>query len=438
MESYPAQFGAFTQTLNDATTPEWLEASRRGAIARFEALGFPTRRDEEWKYTRLKSIARTPFEPVASLRLDGVDPAWLDSLDVEGTERARLVFVNGHHAPSLSRFDAPLPEGVRVLPLADAWEDADLKAVIARDLSEDPNAFTALNAAFAQDGLFIHVPSGVVVEQPLHLVFISSNARQASVSHPRIVIKAERHSQLTWIESHHGRAEHPYLTNLLVDVDVAEGARVERFKLERDDEERGHHVGRLRVQQAAHSRFLHHVFTLGGRLVRDNIDARLDGEGIECTLNGLYMTRGEQHIDHHTCVDHTHPHCNSYELYKGVLDDRSTGVFNGKVFVRQAAQKTDAKQSNRNLLLSPHAVINTKPQLEIWADDVRCTHGATIGQLDETALFYMRSRGLSPHEAKALLTYAFAGEVVERVTFEPLQAQLEAAVHQWFGTDIGR
>jgi Fe-S cluster assembly protein SufD len=298
-------------------------------------------------------------------------------------------------------------------------------------------AFVALNTALMEDGAYVRIPRGVIVEEPIHLLFVGSAADGApAVSHPRILIVAEENSQATVIETFVGVGDgvgRPtpglpdggvYFTNAVTEIVAAENAVLDHYRVQRESET-AFHIATQWVQQARSSNFASHAISLGGALVRTDITAVLDGPGIESTLNGLYVVGGQQHVDTHTAIDHAQPHCNSHELYKGILDGRATAVFNGKIFVRQDAQKTDAKQTNQNLLLSRDAVIDTKPQLEIFADDVRCTHGATVGQLDADALFYLRSRGIDAAEARALLTYAFASDILGRIKVAPLRTALE-------------
>lgn len=416
--------------------PSWLISHRRAAIARFTEVGFPTLKDEEWRYTNVRPIAEVPFRPAMSgpstLSVD--DLAGLSS----GAQGCRLVFVNGKYAPELS-FANRLPKGVKAGSLAELltmnpqWLEGHL-AQYARYLN---NSFVALNTALMEDGAFVHIARGAVIEEPLYLLFISTEPREPSVTHPRNLIVAEESSQAKIVESYvgfnsrAGEESHraatggcPYLTNVVTEIAAAPNAILDHYKLQRESES-AFHVATIQVQLAGDSTFSSHAISLGGALVRNDVNAVLSGEGIECTLNGLNMATGRQHVDTHTVIDHAKPHCTSHELYKTILDEKATSVFNGKIYVRQDAQKTDAKQTNQNLLLSEDAVINTKPQLEIFADDVRCTHGATVGQLDEDAIFYLRTRGIGLEEARNLLTYAFASDIIHRINVEPLRAELE-------------
>jgi len=375
----------------------WLRHLRRAAFERFAALGFPTTHNEDWKYTNVTPFTKIPFE------------------------RSR------RPAP---RSLAP-PKGATVTSLAHALETEPglLEEHLARYAGFHNNAFVALNTAFMSDGVLIRIPNGAVIEEPIHLVFTSSEQDRPTVSYPRTLILAGRNSQAVIIEEYRGADGSLYFTNAVTELVAGEGAVIEHYKLEKEGD-RALHFGALQVRQARSSSFTSHSIALGGALVRNELNVVLDGEGAECALNGLYVAGGQQHIDNYTTLDHAQPRTTSYELYKGILDGSAQGVFHGRIIVRQDAQKTDAIQRNKNLLLSQKAVINTKPQLEIYANDVRCTHGATVGQVDPEAVFYLRSRGIGHQDARNLLTYAFASEMIERMKFEPLRSRLEEVLHE--------
>jgi len=402
--------------------PAWTMPLREAARARFAKVGFPTRRDEEWKYTSTMPIVETPFRLAegGTVSADHLAPYGLGDID-----HVQLVFVNGRLVPHLSTL-VDLPKGVEVASLSDfAAADADgVKANLAKFAKIDDNPFVALNTSVLGDGGYISIPKGVVVETPIHLLFVSTAEDGATVSHPRNLIVCGENSQATIVETYVGVGEDVYFTNAVTEFVVAESAVVDHYKVQRESLA-AFHVATTQIQLARASNFRSHSISLGGSLVRNDINAVLAAEGIECTLNGLYMARGRQTVDNHTSIDHAMPHCDSHELYKGIIDDNGRGVFNGKIFVREDAQKTDAKQTNQALLLSPEAQVNTKPQLEIYADDVKCTHGATIGQLSDEALFYLRARGIDKDTARNLLTYAFASDVVSRIRIEPIRAQLD-------------
>ena len=407
--------------------PSWLQALRLEAGERFAQLGFPTRRDEEFRYTNVAPIAETPFRR-ASLAESTLTADDLKPFLYEGLSGSQIVFVNGHYQPHLSR-TAGLPVGVTVSTLADAMEtrpDA-VQAHLAHYAQSETHAFVALNTAALEDGAFIHIPRSVVVDEPIHLMFLSSAADRPSVSHPRTLILADENSQSTIVESFAGPAHQMYFTNAVTEVVTGENAVVDHYKVQRESTN-AYHVATLQVEMGRAANFSSHSIGLGGQIVRNDANAVLGAEGCECTLNGLYMAADRQLVDNHTTIDHAMPHCNSHEIYKGILDGHARGVFNGKIFVREDAQKTDAKQTNQTLLVSPDAQINTKPQLEIFADDVRCTHGATIGQLSDEALFYLQARGIPGDQARSLLTYAFASDVVSRIKVDAIRAQLDQAL----------
>jgi len=415
------EFARFHADLESAT-PSWLTGLRQEAFRHFEDLGFPTTRQEEWRFTNVKRIAETAFtlaEIPASLSHETISPFVLDE------DYLRLVFVDGHYVGELSATGATRHDAV-VSSLSAALADhpALIKDHLGQLASDDTASFAALNSAFIRDGAFVHVPRGVVVERPIHLLFISTDNSNPTVSYPRNLIIAQRDTQATIIESYVGLNDGVYLTNAVTEVSVAENAIVDHCKLQQESGD-GYHVATTQVRQQRASRFSSHYFSLGGQLVRNEVNVTLDDEGCECTLKGLYIAAGHQHMDNRTRIDHAKPHCNSHELYKGILDERAKGVFNGKIYVHPDAQKTDAKQSNQVLILSDDAVIDTKPQLEIYADDVKCTHGATVGQIDETALYYLRSRGISEDLARSLLVYAFANEIASALPLEAVREHVE-------------
>jgi len=295
---------------------------------------------------------------------------------------------------------------------------------LARHASFEKDAFTALNTAFMADGGFIYIPPAVVIDRVLHMIFISTAKKEPCVTYPRNLVVVGNGSQASIVESYVSLDRGVYFTNAVTEIVAGNSSVIDFYKIQRESEE-AFHVDTLRVVQERDSNFSSHSISLGGSMVRNNVNVMLNGEGAECALNGLYVTKARQHVDNHTAIDHAKAHCNSRELYKGILDDRSTGVFNGRILVRKGAQKTNAKQTNKNLLLSREALVNTKPELEIFADDVKCTHGATIGQLDEEAMFYLRSRGIDEASARVLLTYAFANDLLASMKIKPMQCQID-------------
>ncbi len=418
--AYGSDFGAFEKT--PAGKRSWVHALRAEAMARFARLGFPTTRDEEWRYTNVAPIARTHFQP-ATYRPDGLTAADLASFTF-GDVDCQLVFINGVYVDSLSTVPQ-LPRGMRVRSLQSAFKtDRDrVEPHLARCATAESNAFLAFNTAFMKDGAFVHVPAGLMLNNVIHLLFLSTGARQ-TVSHPRTLIVAGEGSRVGVVETHAGLLDGAYLTNAVTEIVAGSGSVVEHCKIQRESET-AYHIGSLHISQDRDSVFNSNSISLGGALVRNDIDVSLNAQGGDCTLNGLYVTHGRQHVDNHTRIIHARPHCTSRELYKGILDDSSTGVFNGSIVVRKDAQKTNARQTNKNLLLSEDALVNTRPQLEIFADDVKCTHGATIGQLSQDEMFYLRSRGIGEESARTLLTYAFASEIVGTLRVKPIQCQID-------------
>jgi Fe-S cluster assembly protein SufD len=409
--------------------PRWLQDVRDRAASRFAELGFPTTRDEDWRFTSVSRIAGTEWSlaPVSTQPAD----AQMDEV-LYGDAPHRLVFVNGRFAPQLSR-TAGLPEGLKAGSLAHEADGA-IQQHFGAIAEADTRAFAALNTAFAEDGAYVYVPEGVILDTPIQLLFISV-AVSSSMSHPRTLIVLETGSQAQIVETYVGRSGQAYFTNAVTEVFVGENAVLDHYKVQEEGLE-AYHVASMHVRASRSSTFSSHSFSLGGGLVRNDAIATLAGEGAECTLNGLYLADRERLVDNHTTIDHVMPHCPSHEIYKGILGGKARAIFNGKIIVRQDAQKTDAKQTNRALLLSDEATINTKPQLEIFADDVKCTHGATVGQLDEDAVFYLRARGLTYLEARDMLIHAFAGDILDRVKIEPLRKALEAELYTQLARDL--
>jgi Fe-S cluster assembly protein SufD len=404
--------------------PEWLGRLRRQAYERFSALGFPSTKDEEWKYTNVSPIAKTQF---VRAPLDGFRPRRQDLPDLGCA--VRLVFVNGRFSPELSTLEPA--GGLRVQSLAAALTEGHpaVEAHLGRYASFEKQAFVALNTALAEDGALVEIGKDAAPERPVHLVFWSSAGDAPVAVHSRILILAARGSQASVIEHYLGAPGSRYFTNAVTEAVLGPGAVLDHYRIQ-DESERAYHVAAFQAVQDRDSVLRSHNVAFGAALSRNDVNSVLDAEGAECVLNGLFLVNGERHADFHTLLDHAKPHCTSHELYKGILDGRGAGVFNGKIIVRKDAQKTNAIQSNRNLLLSSDAVINTKPQLEIFADDVRCTHGATVGQMDREALFYLRSRGIPAAAAREMLTLAFAGEVLDEMRWEPLKERLTAELHE--------
>lgn len=382
-EQTGAWLGEFTSRLGSDASFEEL---RQRAFARFAELGFPTTKNEEWRFTNVAPIARTNFQ------------------------------VRG--ADCLMRFDEPAQE----------MSEAEAAAHLGRYASIDENAFTALNTAFVSSPTMLRVPVGAIVEEPIEITYeVAEDAGRLAV-HPRTLIVVGANAQCTIVETYKGKGA--YFTNAVTEIVVGDGAVVDHYKVQQESTQ-AYHVATMQVVLGRSANFSSHSISLGGALVRNDANAVLS-EGTEATLNGLYLVNGTQHVDNHTVIDHAKPHANSHEMYKGILDDKSSAVFNGRILVRTDAQKTDSKQTNKNLVLSDDAVINTKPELQILADDVRCTHGATIGQLDSEAMFYLQSRGIGKTEARNLLTYAFAQDIVDRIKVQSLRDSLERFLFEKF------
>jgi len=412
--------------------PRWLEDLRGRAAARFAALGIPTVRDEDWRFTSMAPLSTaefTPAEPISGAADRLADVAYADA-------PVRLVIVNGRYDSTLSRTKALKP-GVKAGSLAAALtENADVvQRYFGQVADSTSRAFAALNTAFVQDGAFIHVSEGAVADTPIHVIYVTGADAARVMAHPRTLVVAAANSEIRVVESYVGATEGTYFTNAVSEIFVGENARVDHYKVQQESFE-AIHVGSVHVHTTRNATVSSHSFALGGKLVRNDAMAILDGEGGDCTLNGLYLADRDRLVDNHTTIDHAKPHCGSHEIYKGILGGTARAVFNGKIIVRQDAQKTDAKQTNRALLLTDGATINTKPQLEIFADDVKCTHGAAIGQLDDDAIFYLRARGLTFSEARDMLIHAFAGDILARVQIAPLHDALEAELFAQLARDL--
>jgi Fe-S cluster assembly protein SufD len=419
---------AFTKALDAASAapaPALLQRLRGEGRARFETLGLPNRRQEAWRQTRLKGITDTIFEaPLAS------GAARIDTGGWRRPGAHLLVFVDGIHSPDLSVV-GKLPDGVVVSSLLTAA--ATGSDLVERHLGSlaplNGHPFAALNTALLADGAVLWVPAGVTVEEPIQLVFVTAGTDRPTVVAPRILIIAGENSRLT-VEEHHAGGRALSLSCPVTEIVIGDNASVEHVVVQ-DESRRTSHLAVRHARLCRDARYTAQALSIGADLARSDIQVVLDGEGAEATLDGLYLTNGTQQADSHLTVRHARPHCVSHQLYKGVLGGRSRSVFTGRIVVDQDAQKTDARQSNRNLILSDAAVANSNPQLEIFADDVRCTHGSTIGRLDKDALFYMQARGIGRAEARQLLIRAFTGEILDRITIAPLREQLEGRVGSW-------
>jgi len=408
----------------------WFQGIRRHAIDRFAELGIPTTRAEDWKHTNLSPLTRISFSPAAAeARQVDEARARLDEFTFGGWDAHRIVFVNGRFSEELSSLGG-LRDGVKLTSLAKALnsERESVEPHLGKYACHQEHPFVALNTALMRDGAFVCIPPGLVLEKPLHLLFVTAGEENTPVvSHPRNLIVCGSASEVRIVESYVGCAGEVYLTNAVTEIAVGEGAVVDHYRLQQEKEE-AFHLATVQIHQERDSHLTTHVISTGSALNRNDVTSVLDGEGITCKMQGLFLTAGHQHVDNHTLLDHAKPHCSSRELFKGILDDKSSGAFTGRVVVRPNAQKTDSMQSSRNLLLSDSATVDPDPQLEIYADDVKCTHGATVGQLDPDAVFYLRTRGIDEAAARGLLTYAFANEVIEQIRIGPLRDHLEGFI----------
>lgn len=405
-------------------TQAWIRELRAHARACFEGAGFPTTREEAWKYTNLAALQRQRFQPVPSA--SAVTESSLQSAPLDALNAFRLVFVNGYYRADLS---TPPRIGNRVVggSLAERLRaDAHvLEAHLGRIAPLDTHPLAALNTAFLLDGAYVELPADAVLERPIHLIYV---ATADALAQPHALIVAQVGSRATIIEQYVDADGSRYFTNAVTEIVVERGAAVEHYRLQQESAQ-GFHVGGMYVRQQEGSQFTAHAIDLGGLLVRNDVRTQFAAENASCTLNGLYIADGRQHVDNHTLIDHAKPRGTSREFYKGVLGGRARAIFNGRVIVHPDAQQTDAEQVNNNLLLSEDAEIDTKPELEIYADDVKCSHGATVGQLDEDQLFYLRARGIDDAQARDLLTFAFANDVLHRFRLAPLRGMLERALN---------
>ncbi|MGH9516783.1 MAG: Fe-S cluster assembly protein SufD [Terriglobales bacterium] len=403
----------------------WLQALRKSAFARFCEVGFPTTHDEDWRFTNVSAIAKTSFELSRDVRLSHRD---LEQFGIAG-RGCQLVFVNGNFSRELSAI-GQLPAGVSVNSLAEeiSANSSSVESHLGRYLDIRRDAFSALNTAFAEDGGYVHVRRGVVLSDPIYLLFISTAGDKPLMSHPRNLIVIENEAQATVVEDYVSIGETAAFSNTATELIAGENAVVSHSMIEREHRQ-AFNVSTLRIQQGRSANVSSHSVLLGGGLVRNNVHPVLAGEGGECLINGLFIGNGRQHLDNYMQVEHASPHCASRQFYNGILDDHAHGVFHGRIIVHKDAQKTDAKQTNRNLLLSDDSRIDTKPQLEIYADDVKCTHGATIGQIEENALFYLRSRGIDEISARKLLLLAFANECLDRMAPGVARNHVEKLIH---------
>lgn len=427
---YLQNFKKFENGLNGESNKP-IHKIRKEAINKFSELSFPTVRDEDWKYTNIAPLLKFNFKP--AVETGKIQKAKLDGFLFKGMKGSRLVFVNGYFSGELSDINN-LPEGVELCSIENGLEKG-LKVLqdhLAHYADYREHIFTALSTAFAKDGAFLYLPDGKVLEEPVHILFITDSAGKNILTQPRNLIVAGKNSQATVLEHYVSVGEEVYFTNAVTEVYTDENSFIDYVKLQKESTE-AFHISRIEVRQERDSRFISHSISTGGRLSRDDIYTKFNSHGCECSLNGLFLVSGNQLYDAHTVIDHFKPHCSSHEHYKGILDDKSRGVFNGKVIVRPDAQKTNAFQENNNIILSEEALVNTKPQLEIFADDVKCSHGATIGQLNEDEMFYLKSRGIGEEKSRVILLHAFASDIVKSIKIKEVKEYLEEVLENRFG-----
>jgi Fe-S cluster assembly protein SufD len=440
-DPYLKAFERFEQA-GASRQPSWLFPLRKAGIARFAELGFPTLKHEDWRFTNVAPIAKLPFKPVFEATRDGLTKDSLSKFPFAKLPGTRLVFVNGIFSAELST-TLQQKDGIKVGGLAAALtsDSALIEKHLGRYVHTQDNAFASLNNAFFQDGGFVYVAAGQSVAEPVQFLFINTSKDAGATTHPRNLIIVEREAKVTVIESYVSLASAATFTNAVTEFALGDNCVVEHCKFQ-DDSSDAFHIAALHSHLGRTVNFSSHSIVTGAKLSRNNIRTTLDGEGIEAILNGVYLTNGDQLADHHMIVDHARPNCVSHEYFNGVLAGKSKGVFHGRILVRPDAQKTDAKQTNKNLLLSDEATADAKPQLEIYADDVKCTHGATVGQLNDESIYYLRSRGIGLETARRMLIHAFAGEIIDRVKHDALREELDALVwdrlEQHEGVAVGK
>ena len=435
IQGYQEAFERFTRN-GGGRGPETLLARRRNAFEHFAQSGFPTAKDEEWRFTPVTPIVRSNWRLEGTPERNPVTPLDLEPYRFGKAGWCTLVFVDGRYAPSLS-IRPGLPAGVTVEPFAEALarDPVLLEQYFARTPAAEGTPFAALNAAFAADGAVVRVTRGVELREPVHLLHVTTPAGAGAAVQIRSLLVIEDAARAQVVESYAGLGSAASFSNVVTEVTVGEAAWLEHSRIQRESEAT-FHIGLTMVEQARDSHYRSFTLAAGGAIARHDLRVRLSGENVETLLYGLYLGRGDQLVDNHTVIFHDRPNCRSWEVYKGILDGESHAVFNGKVFVQPEAQKTDAKQTNRNLLLSEGAKVDTKPQLEIFADDVKCTHGATVGRIDESAFFYLQSRGIPRAAAQRILTYAFAAEVIQEVASPPVRTALDRLVAGRLGVTV--
>ncbi len=428
-EWFIKNFKTFEDNLNGEKTPE-LHRIRKEALKNFSELSLPTLKHEEWRYTNISPLLKYNFTlPSKDLQISN---ELVNKFSFNEMDSNILIFVNGKFSKENSKL-LNLQEGTIAGSISDAMKNNSeiIEKHFGKYASYNNQIFTALSTAYTKDGAFVYVPEGKIVEDPIHIIFITTASEEKIIIQPRNLFVASKNSQVTIIEHYVSENDNIYFTNTVTEIVVEDNAIVDHYKLQ-EESKNAFHIARVEIDQERSSNFTSHSISTGGAITRNNINARFNGEGGECTLNGLFLLEDKQLFDAHTLIDHATPLCNSHEHYKGILDDSSRGVFNGKVLVRQDAQKTNAFQKNNNILLSNNALVNTKPQLEIFADDVKCSHGATIGQIDEEAKFYLKSRGIGEKAANAILIHAFASDVIKSMKIDSVRNYLEDILSKRF------
>jgi Fe-S cluster assembly protein SufD len=428
IEKYLSDFQAFEN--NGAShDPAWLKNLRAAAIGKFSELGFPTVKLEDWRFTNILPLTRSHFRRASVAGLPDVRMEEIGKHVVDGCSKSVLVFIDGHFNKSLSNVSS-LSKDIVAGGLAESFEVHGelVQRHLGKHLPLQSHPFAALNSAFIHDGAFVYVPEGISSPSPIQLLFVSTAHNDGhAVAYPRNLIIVDKKASATFVESYVSLSEDIYFTNTVSEIFVEKESAVDYVKIQRESE-KAFHVGTMQVEQGSQSRFTAFSLALGASIARNDINIAVNGEQCETMLDGLYLPANDQLVDHHTFIDHVRPNCSSREIFKGIITGKSRSVFNGKIFVRKEAQKTDSKQTNKNLLLSDEATVDTKPQLEIFADDVKCTHGATVGGLDAASLFYVKSRGISEEAARALLTVGFAGEVTNYINNEALRKLVDMLV----------
>ena len=413
--------------LKNTKENDWFSKQRQSAFDIFQESGFPNTRVEDWKYTDVKPIAKNTFSNITESNVAS-DNNEIDEILIKDLDCVNLVFINGAYSEKYSDIKN-ISSKIVIKSMADALinDESLLKKHLTKHINQELNSFTALNTAFIQDGAYINISANTNIDKPINITYISRDSNHPFATHPRNLIVMGENSNATVIENYVGSGKVNYFTNSVTETVLLQGAVLKHYKIQQEGSS-AFHIASLNTSQSKDSRFESHLVSIGGALVRNNINASLNEEGAEIIMNGLYMTEDVQHVDNHTRVDHLKPHTQSHQNYRGVLNGKSRGVFNGKVVVHPQAQKIEAYQNNANLLLSDDAEIDTKPELEIYADDVKCTHGATVGQLDDDMLFYLRSRAVDEKTARSLLTYAFADEVISEINLKEIQNKLERLI----------